>query len=140
MSPESIRVGLKADLEQAFTRDDVAAFSRISGDDNPIHLDEAAAREAGFQAPIVHGMLIASLFSRLLGSDLPGAGTIYLGQDMKFLNPVFIEDVVRAEVEVLEIRPDKPIIRLATRAVTGVPVVEGTAVILYRGHRSIERA
>ncbi|HUO87272.1 MAG TPA: MaoC family dehydratase [Thermoanaerobaculia bacterium] len=129
-------VGARASLRHTFRREDVAAFAELSGDRNPIHLDDDAARAAGFAGVVVHGALVAGLFSRLLGMDLPGAGTVYLGQELRFRRPVHPGDEVVAEVEVLSCREDKPILELATRASAGgEPAVEGRATVLVRSVR-----
>ena len=106
------KVGDHAEASKAFTREEVSQFAEISLDKNPLHLDEEYAKNIGFDRCIVHGALVASLFSGLLGQELPGPGTIYLGQDIKFLRPVFIGERVTASVEIIHIRGDKPILTL----------------------------
>lgn len=131
-----MEVGAQASVDRAFTADDVREFARLSGDYNPLHLDDDAARASGFERSIVHGALAASLISRLLGTELPGDGTIYLGQDVKFLRPIYVGDAVTARVEVVEVRHDKPVIRLRTTVETrGEVAIDGTAAVLYRGAR-----
>jgi acyl dehydratase len=130
--PETLQPGDRATLEHSFTTEDVAAFARLSGDDNPIHLTPAAGRAAGFEGVVVHGMLVTSLISRLLGTRLPGPGTILLGQEMKYLRPVYPGDPLRATVEVLSVRQDKPIIVLRTWVESTVVVVDGQATVLLR--------
>lgn len=125
-------VGDRASVEHVFTRDALATFVELSGDDNPIHLDIEAARSAGFEREVVHGVLVLSLVSRLLGRDLPGPGTILLGQELRYLHPVYIGDRVTANVEILSVREDKPIVQIRTWAETDVPVLEGTATVLVR--------
>jgi acyl dehydratase len=102
-------------------------------DFNPVHLDPDFAAQSMFGQRIVHGMLVSSLFSGLLGKHLPGEGTIYLGQDIKFKKPVYLDQNITATVEVIEVRDDKPIITLATTCVNdeGETVVTGQAVVLY---------
>jgi acyl dehydratase len=124
--------GDHASVERVFTQDDVAAFARLSGDENPIHLDDGVARQAGFPGTIVHGALVMGLFSRLLGTRLPGPGTIYLGQEVRFMKPVLPGVVVTAHVEVLTVREDKPVIVLRTWAEAGDTVMDGTATVLFR--------
>jgi acyl dehydratase len=129
------RPGDRADVELTFGQGDVAAFARLSGDDNPIHLDPAAARAAGFEGTIVHGALVMGLFSRLLGTRLPGPGTVYLGQEIRFTRPVYPGIPVMAHVEVVSVREDKPVIVLRTWAETGQPpelVMDGQATVLVR--------
>jgi 3-hydroxybutyryl-CoA dehydratase len=111
----------------------VVAFARLSGDDNPIHLDPDAARTAGVEGTIVHGALVMGLFSRLLGTRLPGPGTVYLGQEIRFVRPVYPGATVTAHVEVVSVREDKPVIVLRTWAETSGVVMEGQATVLLRG-------
>lgn len=125
--------GDHADIQHVFTQDDVREFARLSGDDNPIHLNRDAARTAGFEGTIVHGTLVMGLFSRLLGTRLPGAGTVYLGQEIKFMRPVYPGATVTAHVEVVSVRDDKPVIVLRTWAETDQVVMDGQATVLLRG-------
>ena len=131
MSPQSLEIGQKAHLTKRFGATEVAAFAALSEDFNPLHLDPAFAATTAFERPIVHGMLLASLFSGLLGQQLPGKGSIYLGQSLSFKLPVFVGDEVTAEVEVTALRSDKPIATLTTRIFTqdGALAVTGEAVV-----------
>ncbi|MCB0288042.1 MAG: MaoC family dehydratase [Calditrichaeota bacterium] len=124
-------VGDTANVTKTFTREDVLRFAEISGDTNPIHVDENYAKNHMFGKCVVHGMLVASLFSGLLGQQLPGEGSVYLGQSLSFRAPVFIGDAVTASVEIIRIRADKPIVTLKTicKNQDGVTVIEGEAVI-----------
>jgi acyl dehydratase len=124
--------GDHASIEHQFSRADVLAFARLSGDDNPIHLDDEAARAAGFTGVIVHGALVTSLISRLLGTRLPGPGTIYLGQETRFRSPVYPGDRLTAHVEVVSVREDKPVIVLRTWIEAADTVVDGQATVLFR--------
>lgn len=127
-----IAVGAKATRTKTFTADDVRGFAQISGDTNPVHLDEAYAATTRFGRPIVHGMLTASLISALLANDLPGRGTIYLSQSLQFKAPVFIGDTLTATAEVIKFREDRRIATLVTTCVNqdGSVVLEGEAVVL----------
>ncbi|MFM5785037.1 MaoC family dehydratase [Aeromonas caviae] len=131
MSTQPFAVGMKASLTKRFGPAEVAAFAGLSEDFNPLHLDPDFAATTVFERPIVHGMLLASLFSGLLGQQLPGKGSIYLGQSLSFTLPVFVGDEVTAEVEVVALRSDKPIATLATRIFTqgGALAVTGEAVV-----------
>lgn len=133
MSTLPFEIGQKASLIKRFGAAEVEAFAGLSEDFNPLHLDSAFAATTPFERPIVHGMLLASLFSGLLGQQLPGKGTVYLGQSLSFKQPVFVGDEVTAEVEIITLRSDKPIITLATRIVTaaGVLAVTGEAVVKF---------
>jgi len=130
-----ISVGQKAQVTRKFSENDVGQFSELSLDFNPVHLDPEYAEKSMFGQRIVHGMLVSSLFSGLLGKHLPGEGTIYLGQDLKFKKPVYLDQEVTATVEVIEVRDDKPIITLATTCVNdeGEIVISGEAVVMYKG-------
>ena len=131
MSAQPLEVGQKARLSKRFGAAEVVAFAALSEDFNPLHLDPAFAATTAFERPIVHGMLLASLFSGLLGQQLPGKGSIYLGQSLSFKLPVFVGDEVTAEVEVTALREDKPIATLTTRIFTqdGALAVTGEAVV-----------
>ncbi len=107
-------VGQKASISRKYTKDDVEYFAQLSGDFNPVHLDEEFANESRFGKPILHGLLTASLLSGLLGNHLPGHGVIYLGQTIRFTKPVYIDDTVTASAEVIEYMPEKGFIRLQT--------------------------
>lgn len=131
--PSLPAVGDAASLEHTFTQDDVTTFARLSGDDNPVHLDEAAAQRMGFSGTIVHGMLAAGLISRLLGTRLPGPGTIYLRQELRFLRPIAPGQSVVATVSVSGRRDDKPILELATVITSdGDTVIDGSATVMVR--------
>ena len=106
--------GDTASLSKTIGDDDIRAFANASGDHNPLHLDEEFARQTRFGKRIAHGMLSASLISAVLANELPGQGSIYLGQSLQFVAPVFPGDTVTARVTVTSIREDKPIIKLET--------------------------
>jgi len=129
---ESLRPGDRASVEQVFTEENVAEFARLSGDDNPIHLDAAAARAAGFDREVVHGVLVTSLISRLLGTRLPGPGTILLGQELRYRRPVHPGDRLTATVEVTSVREDKPVIVLRTWVEGTEVVLDGEATVMLR--------
>jgi acyl dehydratase len=127
------RPGDTASVVHTFSVEDIAAFARLSGDDNPIHLDAAAASAAGFDGIIAHGALVIGLFSRLLGTRLPGPGTVYLGQEIRFMRPVYPGSPVTASVEVMSVREDKPVLVLRTWAeAAGAVVMDGQATVLVR--------
>lgn len=125
------KTGMKKELKKVFTQKELEAFAKLSLDDNPVHLDEEFAKNTPFGGTIAHGMLVASLFSALLGRHLPGAGTIYLGQNLKFTKPVYPGEEITACVEILNIREDKPIATLLTEARNpkGEIVITGEAVV-----------
>lgn len=127
----SLKVGDKASCSKAFSEEEVFRFAEISGDRNPLHLDRKFGKSSIFGRRIVHGMLVASLFSGLIGMELPGKGSIYLGQSLTFTAPVAIGEKVTASVEIIKIREDKPIVILRTICINskGVVVIEGEAVV-----------
>lgn len=110
----SLQVGDTASLSKAITDDDIRAFADLTTDHNPVHLDDDFARNTKFGRRIAHGMLSASLISAVLANQLPGQGTVYLGQTLQFVAPVFPGDTVTARVTVTKIREDKPIVTLET--------------------------
>ncbi len=97
------RVGERASFSRTITEADIVNFAGVTGDYNPVHLDEKYAKGTLFKGRIAHGLLSASLIGSVLGNKLPGAGCIYLKQELIFLAPVRIGDTITAEVEVLEI-------------------------------------
>lgn len=125
------QVGEAAELTRAFSEADVLAFAELSGDANPVHIDAEAAAQSRFGQRVVHGMLTASLFSTLLGTRLPGPGSVYVSQNLRFVAPVFLGEGLTARVEVVRVREDKPLVTLSTRCVKadGTLAIEGEAVI-----------
>jgi len=125
-------IGATASRTKTITDEDVRLFAQVSGDTNSIHLDEAYAAASPFGRRVAHGLLTASLISAVIGNDLPGVGTIYLGQELKFKAPVFIGDVITATVEIVKYREDKRIMSLRTvcAKADGTLVIEGEAVVI----------
>lgn len=125
-------VGQRAEMSRTITEADVVLFAGVTGDLNPAHLDAVAAAKGPFGGRIAHGMLTGGLISAVLAMRLPGPGTIYLSQSLRFLRPVRIGDTVTARVEVLETIPAKRRVRLATSAVNqdGEAVVDGEATVM----------
>ena len=128
---KSMKVGDIATLTKTFTEEEVRQFAELSKDKNPLHLDRDFGAASIFGERIVHGMLVASLFSGLMGMELPGKGSIYLAQTLSFKAPVGIGEEVTASVEITKIREDKPIVTLQTLCINskGAVAVEGEAVI-----------
>lgn len=126
-------VGQRATRSREVTADDIVHFTAISGDRNPLHYDEEAAKASRFGEIIVQGGVTSALLNAVVAEDLPGPGTVFLHVDWSFKAPVRPGDVITGEVEILEVRDDKPIARVATRVVRddGVVALEGTA-LCYR--------
>jgi acyl dehydratase len=125
-------VGQAATLRRTVTAADVEAFARVTGDTNPVHLDEAYAATTRFHHRIAHGMLAASYISALLGTEFPGPGTIYISQSLTFMRPVYLGDTLEVSAVVSKFRADKMILTLETAVVNqhGDKVVSGEAVCL----------
>lgn len=128
----AISVGQTASIRKTVTETDIILFGAVTGDQNPVHMDELTARETRFGRRIAHGMLSAGLISAVLGMRLPGPGTVYLKQELSFRGPVYINDTITATVEVIKLRDDKPIATLKTTVVNQNDelVIEGEAVVL----------
>ncbi len=126
-------LGAHATLSRVITEHDIALFAEVSGDKNPIHLDAEYAERSLFGKRIAHGFLIGSLISALLGNVLPGPGSIYLGQTLKFLAPIHIGDEVTVVVKVVELREEKRIVTLHTECKNqhDTLVLSGEATIKY---------
>jgi acyl dehydratase len=123
------RVGERAELSRRVEPGDIELFTRISGDRNPLHYDEAAARASRFGEIIVQGGITTAILNAVVAERLPGPGTVFLRVDWSFLAPVRPGDEITGAVEVLEVREDKPITRLRTTVTRqdGTLVLEGTA-------------
>lgn len=128
----SLNPGDKASRTTTITDEMIRNFAALTGDSNPVHLDEAYAATTRFGRRIAHGMIAAGLISAALANDLPGPGTVYLSQTLKFKAPVYPDDTITTTVEVKSVRPDKPIVTLATTCTNqnDVVVLEGEAVVL----------
>ncbi|MBU1094081.1 MAG: MaoC family dehydratase [Firmicutes bacterium] len=127
-----LTLGDSAYFEKTITDADVLLFAGVSGDMNPVHINDVYAAQSIFKKRIVHGGLVSSLFSTVLGTQLPGMGTIYLQQDSKFIKPVYIQDTVKAVVEVEEINLEKNRVKFKTTAYNqnGEAVVVGYATVM----------
>ena len=128
---EALHIGETAQFGKTISESDVYSYAGITGDQNPVHINESYARETYFKTRIAHGMLCAGLISTVLGNKLPGYGTIYIRQELNFLAPVGIGDTITARVEVIEIIPAKNRVRLKTDCINqdGTLVIGGEAVV-----------
>ena len=128
---EDIEMGMARYIRKIITDRDIEQFAEISTDHNPVHLDDEYARDTIFEGRIAHGMLTAGLVSAVIGEQLPGHGTIYMSQNLKFLAPVRPGDLVHAEVKVVDMIIDKRRVKLDCRCeVNGKNVLVGEAIVL----------
>jgi 3-hydroxybutyryl-CoA dehydratase len=128
---EDLEIGMRRYLQKQVTDRDIELFAEVSTDRNPVHLDDAYAQDTIFEGRIAHGMLTAGLISAVIGEQLPGHGTVYLGQTLKFMAPVRPGDTVLAEVTVTAIDHAKRRVTLETRCAVGdTTVLKGEAVVL----------
>lgn len=128
---EDLKVGQSAERAHVVTEADIAVFAELSGDANPVHMDETYAATTQFKDRIAHGMLSATFISAVLGETLPGHGAIYISQTLSFRRPVRIGDEVTARVTVTAIDTDRARVSLETAClVGGKPVIGGEAVLM----------
>ncbi len=127
----TLQPGDKASRTTTISDEMIRGFAEVTGDTNPVHLDDDYAAGTRFGRRIAHGMIAAGLVSATLANDLPGPGTVYLGQTLQFKQPVYPGDTITATVEVLTVRADKPIVTLVTICTNqdGEVVLEGEAVV-----------
>jgi 3-hydroxybutyryl-CoA dehydratase len=128
---DELQVGMTASTRKTITEADILLYSAVSTDTNPVHIDAEAAAAGPFGQRVAHGMLTAGLISAVLGTRLPGPGSVYLAQTLRFRAPVKIGDTVTASVEVTEINVERKRATLKTVcSVAGKPVIEGEATVL----------
>jgi len=128
---DELKVGDRASFSKTISESDVYLYAGITGDFNPAHVNEAYAQTTAFKTRIAHGMLTAGFISNLLGTQLPGPGSIYMSQSLKFLAPVTIGDTITATVEIIDIITEKKRVLLKTTCVNqeGTVVLDGEALI-----------
>lgn len=128
---EDIALGMSATFAKTITEADIVLFAAVSGDNNAVHINEEFAQSTAFKGRIAHGMLSASVISAAIAGRLPGPGTIYLGQNLRFKAPVRPGDTVHASVTVTEMIADKRRVKLETTCtVGGKVVIEGDALVM----------
>jgi len=134
---EDLKVGEKASARREITEELIQNFADVTGDFNPLHIDEEYAKDTVFKGRIAHGMLVASLFSNLIGTKLPGPGTVYISQTLNFRRPVRIGDIVTAEVEVMQVdkKKGRAILYTCCRNQEKDVVLDGEAVVSPRRQR-----
>ena len=130
-SIEELHIGQSDTYERIVTEKDIEDFAKISGDNNPVHLDEDFAKTTIFRARIAHGMLAASFISTTVGTKLPGYGAIYISQNLKFKGPVRIGDKVITTATIEDINAEKKRVTMSTKCAVGDKiVVEGQAELM----------
>jgi 3-hydroxybutyryl-CoA dehydratase len=130
---EELEIGMTAIYSKTVTEADVVLFAGISGDSNPVHLDNEYAKDTLFKGRIAHGMLTASFISTVLGTKLPGPGCIYVSQNLKFRAPVRIGDTVTSRVTVTGIDKEKGRVTLETNcSVADTVVISGEAILMVQ--------
>lgn len=129
---DQLEVGQSASFTKTVTETDVYNFAGVTGDFNPAHLNEVYAQNTAFKTRIAHGMLSAGFISAVLGTKLPGPGTIYLNQDLRFTRPVQIGDTITATitVEELVVEKNRAVLKTVCTNQDGDVVVEGTAKVM----------
>jgi 3-hydroxybutyryl-CoA dehydratase len=131
-SIDELKIGDSAQILRTVTEGDIELFAKATGDFNPIHLDQAYAEKTMFKGRIAHGLISVGFLSAILGNILPGYGTVYLSQEIKFLAPVRIGDTITARVEILEIVLEKNRTKFRTNCMNqdGKLVVDGIAWVM----------
>lgn len=137
MTFDDLRIGTTASLSRVVTDADIRAFAEASLDRNPVHLSDEYAAKTRFRGRIAHGTIALGLISAVLGTQLPGAGTIYLSQSARFLAPIRPGDTITATVEVTKLQPERRVATLSTtcRNAGGTLLIEGEAVVLVEEAR-----
>lgn len=132
MTITEMQIGDSATTTKTISESDVYLFAGITGDMNPAHTDEESAKNSIFHGRIAHGILVTGLISAVLGMKLPGPGTIYLGQEVKFTKPVHFGDTITATCVVVSVKPEKNIATIETICTNqrGETVITGTATVM----------
>ena len=133
MAFHDLKVGQTASVQKTFSAADITAFAGASLDINPVHMSDKYAEGTIFGKRVVHGILTAGLISAVIGNYLPGPGSIYMGQELKFTAPVFLGDDITAQLEIIELIPEKKIVKLSTTCFNqdGKTVITGMATVKY---------
>jgi len=128
---DELKVGDAAEFSKTVSEIDIYLYAGVTGDFNPVHINEEYAKNTFFKTRIAHGMLTAGFISAIISNQLPGPGSIYLKQDLNFLAPVYIGDTITARIEIIEVIAKKNRIRLITTCNNqhGVLILSGKAVI-----------
>ena len=128
-----INIGDTVEHNFSFSQEEVVLFAKVTGDNNPVHLDEEYASKTLFKRPIIHGMLGGSVFSKVFGTMFPGEGTIYLNQNLQFLRPMLVSTNYIAQFEVLDIDREKHRATVSTIVINeeGKKVIDGNAILMH---------
>jgi len=130
---EDFSVGMESTMEKVVTLEDIKKFADVSGDFNPVHLDDEFAKKTIFKGRIAHGFLTASFISTIIATELPGPGSIYLKQSLKFLAPVYINEKILIKVSIVEVNIEKRKLKLSTECFKNKTLVlTGEAEILIQ--------
>ena len=131
---KDIRIGSKAEIKWTVKTKDISSFAKLSGDNNPLHMNKEYAASTSFKKRVVHGMLLASFFSRIDGMYLPGKHALYFSQTLNFVNPCFVGEKITVEGEVIDKSIATKIIKLKTRVTNeqGKVLVHGESRVLVR--------
>lgn len=134
MKFNDIKIGQRYECKKVITDDMVREFARITGDNNPVHLDEEFAKNTIFKKRIAHGILVLGMVSSVLGMEFPGPGTIFLKQDSMFRAPVYLNEEISIELEVLEKYEEKSRLRISTNVIkeNGKAAIKGEALVLFK--------
>ena len=128
------------EIERKITEEDINSFAKLTGDDNPVHTNSDFAKKTIFKKKVAHGFLSASLISTIIATKLPGPGSIYLSQNIKFLAPVFIGDVVRVKVTIQEIDYEKKKVKLQTKCFKNEKkIISGEAIVLVNSRKDFQK-
>ena len=133
MAFHDLKIGQTASIQKTFSAADITAFAGASLDVNPVHMSDKYAEGTIFGKRVVHGILTAGLISAVIGNYLPGPGSIYMGQELKFTAPVFLGDDITAQLEIVELLPEKKIVKLSTTCFNqdGKTVITGMATVKF---------
>tara|TARA_Y100000996_G_scaffold311001_1_gene247418 strand:- start:881 stop:1297 length:417 start_codon:yes stop_codon:yes gene_type:complete len=130
LSIDQLYVGMTESVSKVITSEDVRKFSELSGDTNPIHLDKKYAKETRYKKNIAHGLMCASYFSGIFGTKLPGLGSIYVSQSLKFKRPIYIGDKVDVIVNITEIDTRRERVKFTTQCLVNSKIcIDGFAEI-----------
>ncbi len=136
---EDLRLNQTEEIEKKITDKDIDDFAKLTGDNNPVHTNSDFAKKTIFKQKVAHGFLSASFISTLIATKLPGPGSIYLSQNLKFLAPVFVDDLVKIKVTVQEIEHEKKKVKLQTECFKNEKkIISGEAIVLVNSKKDFK--